>query len=204
MPICLFGHQNPSINRYLFIETTQTLFSLKFLYKYFYFYRKIKNMRKLWVISLLASISIISVTSCEKEELFVNELDFNGLKVDQITSLFYFADSARNILYFSRFVEDGTVVTENYFYCIIDNILLNTDVDILDCEDRFEWYFKKDGYTYFAAQGYSSSIISGTFRIDREGENFYTVVANFNTNDYKTISVRWKGYFSYSLFLGTE
>ena len=91
-------------------------------------------MRKLWVISLLASISINSVTSCEKEELFVNELDFNGLKVDQITSLFYFADSARNILYFSRFVEDGTVVTENYFYCIIDNILLNTDVDILDCE----------------------------------------------------------------------
>ena len=161
-------------------------------------------MRKLWVISLLASISIISVTSCEKEELFVNELDFNGLKVDQITSLFYFADSARNILYFSRFVEDGTVVTENYFYCIIDNILLNTDVDILDCEDQFEWYFKKDGYTCFAAQGYSSSIISGTFRIDREGENFYTVVANFNTNDYKTISVRWKGYFSYSLFLGTE
>jgi hypothetical protein len=161
-------------------------------------------MGKQRILAVLLSISLLLCASCEKEEIFVNELDFNGSKVDQITSLFYFADSEQNILYFSRFVEDGAVVEENYFYCIIDNILLNTDVDILDCEDQFEWYFEKDGYTYFAAQGYSSSIVSGTFRIDKEGENFYTVVANFNTNDYKTISISWRGYFSYSVFLGTD
>ncbi len=149
---------------------------------------------------VLTLISLIFFTSCEKEEVFTNRIDFNGTSVSQITSLWYYSDNDQNILYFSRFVEDGNIDEEDYFYCIIDNALLNSDVDVLNSLEQFEWYFGKDGYSYLSTQGYSSHITRGTFRIDKDGENYYTVVADFATFDSKTISIRWKGYFSYSNF----
>ena len=157
-------------------------------------------MGKQQLLLFLVFISLLFTASCEKEEVFINKFDFNGTPLDQITSLLYNYDSEQNILYFSRFVEDGTINEEDYFYCIIDNALINTNVDILESQDHFEWYFLKDGYSYFAVEGNSLSITSGTFRIDREGENYYTVVADFKTFDFKTISIRWRGYFSYSVF----
>ena len=157
-------------------------------------------MRKQHTILISVILSLIFTSSCEKEEVFINRIDFNGTTVNQITELLYNSDNDRNILYFHRFVEDGAINEDDYFYCKIDDVLLNSNVDILDCQDYFEWYFVKDDYSYFAAQGYSSSITSGTFRIDKEGENYYTVVADFKTFDSKTITVRWKGYFSYSGF----
>ena len=145
-------------------------------------------------------IIVISSVSCSKETIFVNGIDFNGTSITEITSLYYFSDNSENILYFTRFIEDGSINPEDYIYCIIDNSLIGTDVDILECETPFEWVAVLGDYNYFVTEEVSSFFLSGTFRIDKKDENYFTVIADFITHDSKKISVRWQGYFSYSEF----